>query len=180
MKSLFHISMISLALAACGSDGPNFGPEKDPTPAEQSTINSSAQNLQLIAKADVEGQQTAGAALAFAISAQSLLDSGTAARTVPGLPDGAPVVPALLSPGAAPLADCAVVGPNSVVWDHCQDSSGYEIDGMISWSPGHVDVDLHVSGTSSGYQLTYSFVGSITVSSSAIDGDLTVSLSYTG
>jgi predicted small lipoprotein YifL len=184
MKSLFHISMISLALAACGSDGPNFGPEKDPTPAEQSTINSTAQNLQLIAQADVEGQETAGAALAFAFNAQSLLDDGTAVRTVPGLRDVArlvpDLVPALLSPGAAPFDDCAVVGTNSVVWNHCQDSSGYVIDGMISWSPGHVDVDLHISGTSSGYELTYSFVGSITVSSSAIDGDMTVSLSYTG
>jgi hypothetical protein len=181
MKKLFHISIASLILTACGSDGPNFGPETEPTPAQQTVINSTAQHLGTLAMADVEGEAAGAAALEFAFDAQALIDTGSSARQVPRLPGAAQLAPtAMPVPDLAQLLDCPVVGSNSIVWNHCTDNNGTTIDGMISWSPGHVDVDLHIAASSQGLQATYSLVGSMTVSAAAIQADMTIMLSYSG
>ena len=170
MRNLICISMVGWVLSACsGSDAPNFGPETEPTAGQRSAITSTSQDLALLARADVQGQQAGSAAISFAFIAQGLLADGTTARSLPELSGAA---------RAMALTDCGVVGPNSVVWNHCTDSNGYTIDGTLSWSPGHVDVDLHVTSTQS-LAFTYSFTGSMTTSATAIDGDMTVAYSIT-
>jgi hypothetical protein len=168
MRNRFCISVVGLVLSACGGDsGPSFGPEADPTPAQQSAISSTAQQLALIANANAQGEAAAGAALDFAFSAQELISPSVAARTMPGLSE-------LLRLGGE--ADgCEVIGPSSVVWNHCT-SNGVTIDGMISWSAGHVDVDIHAAGSSGSVTVDYSLTGSVTVSATAVQGDMTVSL----
>jgi hypothetical protein len=160
MRNLICITMVGWVLSACGgSDAPNFGPETDPTPGQRSAIMSTSQDLAVLARADVQGQQAAGAAISFAFTAQGLPELSSVAR-------------------AMALADCGVVGPNSVVWHHCTDSNGYTIDGTLSWSTGHVDVDIRVTSTGS-FAFDYSFTGSMTTSATAIEGDMTVAYSIT-
>lgn len=165
MRNRFCISVMGLVLSACGGDsGPSFGPESDPTPAQQSAISSTAQQLALIANANAQGEAAAGAALDFAFTAQALIGPTAAAITMPGVS------------GLGAQADgCEVIGPSSVVWNHCT-SNGVTIDGMISWSTGHVDVDIHAAGTSGTVTVDYSLTGSVTVSATAVQGDMTVSL----
>src|SRR5262245_54451714 len=138
----FHMTAACLVLAACGSDGPDFGPEMAPTQVQTAAVNTIQQSLTTFAKADLTGAQSQSAAFYFAFAGQALLaGSGTA---------GAAFAPMLAPPSAA-LADCAVTTDHSITWNHCVDRSGYTIDGMISWSPGHVDVDIDWVGTSGGY-----------------------------
>src|SRR5262245_16625053 len=165
----FHISMACLVLAACGTDGPNFGPEIEPTPAQTTAINTMQQSLNTFAKTDLTGTESEAAAFYFAFAGQSLLaGSGAAAISAP---NGA-------APPALALDDCAVVTDHSITWHHCTDHTGYTIDGTISWSPGHVDVDIDWVGTSSGYTFNWSLNGSMSVSASAIQGDMTFAVSY--
>lgn len=165
MRNRFCISVVGLVLSACGGDsGPSFGPETDPTPTQQTAISSTAEQLALIANANAQGEAAAGAALDFAFTAQTLIGPTTAARVLPGLPRLGVDADA-----------CEVIGPSSVVWNHCTES-GVTIDGMISWSTGHVDVDIHAAGTSGSVTVDYSLTGSVTVSATAVHGDMTVSL----
>lgn len=184
MKNLSRISIVGLFLTACGgSDGPSFGPETDPTPAQQTAIMSTSEQLATLAMADVQGAAAGGAAISFAVSAQTLIELSATARRAPGQPSPENSPP-LASLGAAlpsvQLLECAVVSTNSIVWDHCTEQDGTTIDGMISWSPGHVEIDLHATVTSGGAEATFSLVGSMTVSASAIQSDMTVTLSYSG
>src|SRR5262249_30597737 len=57
--------------------------------------------------------------------------------------------------------------------------NGFTIDGMISWSPGHVAVDVHINGTVQGVTFQYALTGSMTVSTTSIQGDMTLSGSAT-
>ena len=176
MKHLFRVGMIGLVLSACGgSDEPNFGPETDPTPTQKTAVMSTAQELTLIANANVQGQAAAGAAIEFALTSDALFGTGAAARSVPGLSEVAlrlaPVMQRVAPDG------CEVITANSVTWNHCQDS-GDEIDGMISWSAGRVDIDLHVKANGPTLQFDYAFTGSMTVSPTAIQGDVMVSFNY--
>jgi hypothetical protein len=168
MRNLFCISVVGLVLSACGGDsGPSLGPESDPTPTQQTAISTTAQQLALIANANAQGEAAAAAALDFAFSAQALIGPATAARTMLGL-SGLPEL-------RLDADGCEVIGPSSVVWNHCT-NNGVTIDGMISWSTGHVDVDIHASGTSGTVTVDYSLTGSVTVSATAVHGDMTVSL----
>jgi len=183
MKKLSHVIMVGLFLGACGSDGPSFGPEADPTPAQQTTIMSTSEALSTLAMADVQGQAAGVAAIGFALGAQTLIDASSTARSAQRPIDAE--MPAPLESLSATLRrvqrlDCAAASPNSIVWDHCTEQDGTTIDGMISWSPGHVEVDLHITVTSEDLHGTYSLVGSMTVSASAIQSDMTVMLSFSG
>jgi hypothetical protein len=173
--------LVGLILTACGGGSdPNFGPETDPTPAQKSAISSTAQDLALISMADAQGQAAGGAAIGFAFEAAELL-LPTGGATARALPDAAKIAPAISAIRQAQLIDCEVVSPTSIVWNHCTDSSsGFTIDGMMSWGPGHVDVDLHISGNEQGTQITVSLKGSVTVSPSSIKGDLTISANLSG
>lgn len=181
MKTLVHVSVVGLLLAACGGDGgPNLGPETDPTPTQKAAISSTAQDLALIAMADAQGQAAGAAALGFAFEATALLvpTTTTSGRALPGVEKFAAAVSAVRQ---AQLVDCEVISSNSIVWNHCTDAStGFTIDGTMSWGPGHVDVDVHVTGSEQGTQLAVSLKGSVTVSSSSIKGDMTISASETG
>lgn len=183
MKKLSHVIMVGLFLGACGSDGPSFGPAADPTPAQQTTIMSTSEALSTLAMADVQGQAAGVAAISFALGAQTLIDASSTARSAQRPIDAEMPTP-LESLSATlrrvPRLDCAVASPNGIVWDHCTEQDGTTIDGMISWSPGHVEVDLHVTVASEDLHGTYSLVGSMTVSASAIQSDMTVMLSFSG
>ncbi|TMQ06299.1 MAG: hypothetical protein E6J90_46700 [Deltaproteobacteria bacterium] len=181
MKILCHV-MAGLILIACGgSDGPNFGPETDPTPAQQAAISSTAQDLALMAMADAQGQAAGGAAIGFAFGAQALIANGTAASLSPGLPGAAQIAPAIAALRQAQLVDCEVITSNSIVWNHCTDpDGGFTIDGMMSWSPGHVDIDLQLAGSAQGLQFASSLKGSVTATSSSIKADMTISATVTG
>ncbi len=177
MSKLSHISIVAVFLSACGSDGPSFGPAADPTPAQQTVIMSTSRQLATLAMVDVQGAAAGTAAIGFALNAQSLIGTNSTARQTRGVPGPEAVLSALRGPQRV---DCAVIQANSIVWDHCTEQDGTTIDGTISWSPGHVDVDLHVTVMSGGVQGTFSVVGSMTVSASEIQSDMTVMLSYSG
>src|SRR5690348_12416649 len=123
----FHIQVACLFLTACGSEGPSFGPEIAPTQAQTTAIETIQQSLGTFARTDLTGAQSEAAAFYFAFAGQSLL----AGSAMPG---------ALAPPELALAADCAVTTDHSITWHQCTDRNGYTIDGMISWSPGHVDV----------------------------------------
>lgn len=179
MRNLLGTSLVVLALTAC-SDGPSFGPETDPTPTQQGAILAAASDLAALSMADTQGDTAGTAAFAFAFSAQGVLvtDPGT---TSPGASGLEQVVARVASaPGQALPDGCEVVGTSSVVWNHCTDSNGTTMDGMISWSPGHVEVDLQATGDTGGLQFAYSISGSIATSGSAIQGELTVSINASG
>lgn len=182
MSKLSHISIVAVFLSACGSDGPSFGPETDPTPAQQTAIMSTSEQLATLAMADAQGAAAGAAAISFAVNAQTLIELSSTARRAPGQP-GAEASPLAALGGAlrsAQLLECAVISADSIVWDHCTEQDGTTIDGMISWSPGHVEIDLHATATSGDVHATFSLVGSMTVSASAIQSDMTVTLSYSG
>lgn len=160
-----------IALASCGgSSGPSLGPETAPTAAQQAGIESVERGLALLAAADTQGSATGGAALLIASSSWTLLAPRTAAASAAPL---ASEVSALLDGTAQ--ADCAVVGPNSVVWHQCTEGST-TIDGSVSWSPGHVEIDLHMTGTTGTGSFDYAMAGALTVTATTIESDFAVSI----
>jgi hypothetical protein len=182
-----------LFVAACGSDGPSFGPETTPTAAQQSGVSSTESSLGVLAAADTPGAATAGAAFGLATSSLLLIAPNSSARAGRDRPIAWPVDGVLDravgravgraiggAPGATgPMADdCAVVGPTSVVWSNCTEE-GFTIDGTVSWGPGHVEVDVTINGVVQGFTFEYSFAGNMTVSTTAIEGDMTFSGSVT-
>lgn len=179
MNQLLRISMIGLVLAACGSDGPSFGPPMAPTQQQQTAVTTTTQYLNLMADASGNSEAAAGAALSFALTAPALF--GSAGATAPR-PEIASVEAALsgLSVMVSRLdpSGCEVTTDHSVTWNHCTDNN-VTINGSISWSPGHVEVDVHATGTAQGVTLDYAFTGSLAVSTTAIDGDMTVSYHVT-
>lgn len=180
MTKFSHITMVGLVLCACGSDGPSFGPAADPTPAQQTAIMSTSQQLSTLAMADTQGAAAGAAAISFALGAQALIDSSATARALPDQTTARAsrsLITALREP---PRLDCAVVTANSIVWNHCSEQDGTTMDGMISWSAGHVDIDLQATTTAGDVHGAFSMAGAMTVSSSAIQSDMTVTLSYSG
>lgn len=175
MQQFVRIGMIAVTVSACSSDGPSFGPAISPTPTQQAAIASSTHYLSQIAHASVEGQAAAGAAIDFASSAPALLESGSTGQLLPDL-YRVQVSIDDLTPQVLQFAanDCQVVTDHSVTWNHCQDDST-TINGTMSWSPGHVDVDVHATANSPSLALDYDFSGSMTVSDAAIHSDMTVS-----
>jgi hypothetical protein len=180
MKQLVRIGLIAMAVSACGgSDGPNFGPAISPTPTQQAAITSSMQYLSQIANASVEGQVAASAAIDFAFAAPALVGVDSTGQIIPDLyrvevsiGDLATLVLQLAADG------CQVVTDHSVTWNQCQDDNA-TIDGTMSWSPGHVEVDLHATSNIPSLALDYEFSGSMTVSDAAIQSDMTVSYTAT-
>jgi hypothetical protein len=189
MKGFVHVCLASLFVAACGSDGPSFGPETTPTAAQQSGVSSTESSLGVLAAADTQGAATAGAAFGLATSSLLLIAPNSSARAGQDRPIAWPVDGVLdravgRALGGAlgatgPMADdCAVVGPTSVVWSNCTEE-GFTIDGTVSWGPGHVEVDVMINGMIQGLAFEYSFAGNMTVSTTAIEGDMTFSGSVT-
>ena len=179
MKQLLRISMIGLVLAACGSDGPSFGPPIAATPQQQTAVTTTTQYLNLMAGASGNSEAAAGAAISFAITAPALFGSAGASAPRPEIANIEAALSGLaeLTSGLDP-SGCEVITDHSVTWNHCTDNS-IAINGSISWSTGHVDVDLHATATAQGVTLDYAFTGSLTVSATAIDGDMTVSYHVT-
>lgn len=173
MKGLVYVCLASLVAAACGSDTPNFGPETTPTAAQQSGVTSTESSLVVLAAADTQGAATAGAAFGLATSSLLLISPSSNARTAPERPIAWPV-DHVFSVAGAMADDCAVVGPSSVVWTNCTEQ-GFTIDGSVSWGPGHVEVDVTVNGTIQGFTFEYQIAGNMTVSATAIKGDMTFS-----
>jgi hypothetical protein len=181
MKRLFQISIASLLVTACGGDGPSFGPPAAPTQLQQSAITSTEEGMVTLAAVDVNGPAAGAAALTLVETGELLFEppdasglggAGIIARVAPRLPG----VEAMLH--RALLAECPVMTPNSIVWDQCILDS-LTFDGEISWSTGHVDVDIHIFGSIQGVSLDYTLNSAMTVSSSAIEGDMTVKVSAT-
>jgi hypothetical protein len=177
MRRFFNVCIAGVMFAACGGDAtPNLGPEAAPTPAQQTAIMSTEQSLTQLAAVDTQGSAAAVYALDFATSELLLIEPGSGASAATGPSLAGPIEPRVVSAlRLAPFADCAVVSPNSIVWHQCMDS-GITIDGMISWSTGHVDLDLHLFGTSQSVTFDYKLTGSMTVSASAIQGDMTLAV----
>jgi hypothetical protein len=173
MKGLVHVCLASLLVAACGSDGPSFGPETTPTAAQQSGVTSTESSLIVLAAADTQGAATAGAAFGLATTSLLLITPNSSARA--GL-DRA--LGHALGVTGQRADDCAVVGPTSVVWSACSEQ-GFTIDGTVSWGPGHVEVDVKISGSLQGITFEYEISGNMTVSATAIQGDMTFSGSAT-
>jgi hypothetical protein len=172
--------MFGAGLTACGG-GPNFGPETAPTPAQETAITSTEGSLTTLATVETNGPAAAGAALELVGSATLLIAEPTA-RVLPDL-SAISAIPALdlrtLSVvHQAPPSDCEVITDTSVTWNHCTEE-GITIDGKISWSPGHVEVSLHMTGTQQGASFSYKLDGSMTASASAIQGDMTLAVSAT-
>ncbi|MGH2897840.1 MAG: hypothetical protein ACRDMZ_04140, partial [Solirubrobacteraceae bacterium] len=143
-------------MAACGSDGPNFGPETTPTAAQQSGVTSTEQDLIVLAGADTQGAATAGAAFGFAATSLLLITPSSSARTGPErLVDGVlgnalgNALGRALGVTGQRADDCAVIGPTSVKWTACTES-GFTIDGTVSWGPGHVEIDVKINGSAQG------------------------------
>ena len=178
MRSFFNVTIAGLMLAACGGDAaPNLGAETAPTPAQQTAITTTEDSLTELAAPDTEGAALAATAVDFATSELLLIAPGSGASSVRGPSVAGPIEPRVMSAlRRAPFDDCAVVSANSIVWHQCMDS-GFTIDGMISWSTGHVDVDVHVFGSSESVTFDYKLAGSMTVSTSAIQGDMTLAVS---
>jgi hypothetical protein len=176
-----------LLVAACGSDGPNFGPETTPTAAQQSGVTSTEQGLIVLAGADTQGVATAGAAFGLATTSVLLIAPNSSARTGPDRPIaidraldhalGNALGRALGVTGQR-ADDCVVIGPTSVVWSACN-QEGVTIDGKVSWGPGHVEIDLKINGTTQGVTIDYEISGNMTVSTTAIQADMTFSGSAT-
>jgi hypothetical protein len=171
------LSVAYAALAACGgSDKPNLGPETDPTPAQQAAITSAEQSFSQLALANTQGSAAGAAALGLATNSLLLFTpkSGAAVAAPSSVIDPA-IVAAL---GTAPQADCAVVTGSTIAWHQCM-QAGYTFDGTISWSAGHVDVSLHMTGAAQGGTFDYTVDGSLTVSPTAIQSDMTTTISAT-
>jgi hypothetical protein len=166
-----------LVLAACGSDGPNFGPETAPTASQQSGVTSTEQSLVLLASADTQGAATAGAAFGIATSTLLLIAPSSNARVAGNRPIAWPV-DRVFSVAGAMADDCAVVGPTSVVWANCAEQ-GFTIDGSLRWGPGHVELDVKINGAIQGFTFEYAIASDMTVSATAIKGDITYSGSAT-
>lgn len=178
MKGLVYVCLASLFVAACGSDGPSFGPETTPTTAQQSGISSTEQSLVVLAGADTQGAATAGAAFGFATSSLLLIAPASNARAGQDRTFAWPVAPVfdriVLGATGSRADDCAVVGPTSVVWSNCTED-GFTIDGKVSWGPGHVEVDVKLNGAIQGFTFEYEISGNMTVSPTSIKGDMTFS-----
>ena len=180
MTRLAHVCIASLLLSACGSDTPDFGPETDATPTQETGITSTEQSLIVFASADTQGPATAGAALGLATSSLLLIASDQADRVGIGRDDSWP--PNLRRLNALPealLEDCAVVTSNTVVWTNCT-QNGFSINGMVNWVPGHVTVDIQIDGTIQGFAFQYGLSGGIAVTASSIKGDMTLTGSASG
>jgi hypothetical protein len=180
MTRLAHVCVASLLLSACGSDTPDFGPETDATPTQETGIASTEQSLIVFASADTQGPATAGAALGIAGSALLLIASDQSERLGIGRDDSWPPNLRRLNalPGAL-LEDCAVVTSNTVVWTNCT-QNGFTINGMVNWVPGHVTVDLQIDGAIQGFAFHYALSGGIAVTESSIKGDMTLTASASG
>ena len=175
MRQILRISILGLVLSACGgSDGPNFGPPMAATPAQKSAVTTTTQYVNLIAGANGNGRAAASAAISFAVIAPGLLGGAEGTSPLPEVSGAEAAISALAAVTARiEPSGCEVVTDHSVVWNHCTDSS-VTIDGMISWTPDHVDIDIHATGSTQGVSLDYSFTGSLTVSATAVKGDMTV------
>jgi hypothetical protein len=171
-----------LLVAACGSDGPNFGPETTPTPAQQSGVTSTESSLVVLAAADTQGAATAGAAFGLATSSLILIAPNSSGRTGQDRPIAWPMLDQALGRALGVAGqradDCAVVGPTSVVWTACSEE-GFTIDGKVSWSPGHVEVDVKINGSTQGITFDYEISADMTVSTTAIQADMTFAGSAT-
>ncbi|HEU4727455.1 MAG TPA: hypothetical protein VFT22_06195 [Kofleriaceae bacterium] len=181
MKRLIQISIASLLLTACGGDDPSFGPPAAPTEAEQMAIQATEAGLIDISAVDVNGPDAGIAAIGLATTATLIFDPASGASSGPGLlTRGDPRMPSAMAMlQRALLADCPAMNANSIVWDQCT-QDGLTIDGSISWSTGHVDVDLHIFGSASGFTIEYTMNTSMTVTASAIQGDMTIKVSASG
>jgi hypothetical protein len=177
MKRLFQISLAGLLLTACG-DGPNLGAAMPPTQIQQEAITQTEGGLIALAKADIDGPAAAEAAITLPDAATLLFEPAGGAGLGGGLAMRGdarmPGVEALVR--TALLADCLVMNPDSIVWNQCMED-GVTINGAIHWTTGHVDVDLHIFGSISGITLDETMTSSMTVSASAIEGDMTLKAS---
>jgi hypothetical protein len=182
MKNLSTLCAIGLVVAACGGGyEPNFGPETPATATQRAAIDNTSREFAAIANADLQGQAAAGAALEFALAAPALVN-GAIVHPASGLGEldglgGRSGIAQLTAPAA--LGACAVTTANSITWDHCEDQNGVVIDGSLKWSPGHVEIDLHVTGSNGQVQVSWSLTGSMTVSTTALQGDMTVAFDAT-
>src|ERR1051325_6310171 len=149
MNQLVRITMIAVLVSACGdSTGPKFGPLTAPTPAQQTAIAASSHNLSLIANATTDGQAAASAAINFALTAPSLLPDDSSARTLTEISGLAIEIEDLSAMVLLfTIDDCQVMTDHSVTWNHCVDGDT-TVDGTMSWSAGHVDVDVHATAPS--------------------------------
>ena len=175
MTRLVHVCIASLLLSACGSDTPDFGPETDATPAQSTGITATEQSLIVFASADTQGPATANAALGLASSSLLLIASDQSERASIARDDAWPPIRRL----NALLEDCAVVTSNTVVWTNCT-QSGFTINGMVSWNPGHVEVDIQIDGTIQGFTFHYGLSGGMTVTETSVEGDMTLTGSASG
>jgi hypothetical protein len=179
MTRLVHVCIASLLLSACGSDTPDFGPETEPTPAQSTGITATEQSLIVFASADTQGPATASAALGLATSSLLLIASDQSGRAGIGQDDEWPPVKRLAALPGAMLEDCAVVTSNTVVWTNCT-QSGFTINGMVSWNPGHVGVEIQIDGTIQGFTFHYGLTGGITVTDTSVQGDMTLTGNASG
>jgi len=144
--------------------------------AQQSGVTSTESSLVVLAGADTQGAATAGAAFGLATSSLLLISPSTARTAERPIPWS---LDQRVFSATGPLADdCAVVGPASVVWTNCMEE-GFTIDGKVTWGPGHVEVDVKINGAIQGITFDYEIAGNMTVSATAIKGDMTFSGSAT-
>jgi hypothetical protein len=173
--------MIGAGLTGCGGGGPNFGPETAATPTQETAITATEGSLTTLATVDTDGSAAAGAAFELVGNA-GLLIATPAARTLREIA-AIRAFPALdlRTPSVlrqAPPSDCEVITDTSVTWNHCTEE-GFTIDGKISWTPGHVDMSVHLTGAEQGVSISYKLDGSMTASASAIQGNMTLAVSAT-
>jgi len=179
MTRLAHVCIASLVLSGCGGDSPDFGPETDATPTQETGIASTEHSLIVFASADTQGPATAGAALGLATSSLLLIASDQSDHVGINRHDTWPPLRRLNALPGALLEDCAVVTSNTVVWTNCT-QNGFTINGMVNWDPGHVEVDIQIDGTIQGFAFHYGLSGGIRVTATSITGDMTLTASASG
>jgi hypothetical protein len=165
-----------LLVAACGGgdDDKGYG---DPITVDSATKSSITQAVQSAAALrtieDTPGSDTALANVSGLYGSMNVLMAAKLAATA-GQQRLAPVGAILEAAAGKPVTqDCLTVTTGKVTYNNCNYGQG-TIDGTISYGSGTFSIDLEISSTTGGSMFSITQRGSLTVTTGAITGDLSI------